>query len=54
MEVIPEYGNIVFLNFMNGSDPSHQVSEIVGEQNRFALLFNITYSKKQREILKIK
>lgn len=54
MEVIPEYGNIVFLNFMNGLDPSHQVSEIVGEENRFALLFNITYSKKQREILKIK
>lgn len=52
MEVIPEYGNIVFLNFMNGSDPSHQVSEVVGEGNRFALLFNVTYSKKEKEILK--
>lgn len=52
VEVIPEYGNIVFLNFMNGSDPSHQVSEVVGEGNRFALLFNVTYSKKEREILK--
>lgn len=53
MEMIPEYGNIVFLNFMNGSDPSHQVSKVIGDDNRFALLFNITYSKKQREILKI-
>lgn len=52
-EVIPEYGNIVFLNFMNGYDPSHQVSKVVGNDNRFALLFNITYSKNQREILKI-
>lgn len=54
IEVIPEYGNIIFLNFMNGSDPSHQVSEVVGEDNRFALLFNICYSKTQREIWKIK
>ncbi len=53
IEIIPEYGNIVFLNFMNGSDPSHQVSKVVGNDNRFALLFNITYSKNQREIFKI-
>lgn len=52
LEVVPEYGNIVFLNFMNGLDPSHQVSKVVGTDNRFALLFNITYSKKQREICK--
>jgi hypothetical protein len=38
---------------MNGSDPSHQVSKVVGFDNRFALLFNITYSKKEREIWKI-
>ena len=53
IEVMPEYGTIVFLNFMNGSDPSHQVSKVVGSDNRFALLFNITYSKKEREIWKI-
>lgn len=53
IEIIPEYGNILFLNFMNGSDPSHQVSKVVGNDNRFALLFNITYDKYEREILKI-
>jgi hypothetical protein len=43
-EVIPEFANILFLNFSGDSDPEHSVSVITDDINRFALLFNIQYS----------
>lgn len=44
--VIPEFGNIVFLNLYPGSDPSHQVTEIIGQDDRFAILFAAIYKKR--------
>ena len=46
IEVVPEFGKLVFLNFRNDSDPEHEVSIIKEDINRIALLFNIMYSEK--------
>jgi hypothetical protein len=43
-EIVPEFANILFLNFSGDSDPEHSVSVITEDINRFALLFNIQYS----------
>ena len=48
--IIPEFGKLVFLNFNKGLDPSHQVSKVTEDVNRVALLFNIKYKNKEREI----
>ena len=48
--IIPEFGKLVFLNFSKGLDPSHQVSKVTEDVNRVALLFNIKYKNKEREI----
>ena len=42
--ILPEFANILFLNFLGDSDPEHSVSVITEDVNRFALLFNIQYS----------
>ena len=44
-ELIPEFADIVFLNFSGDSDPFHMVSEVVEDVNRFALLFNVQYNR---------
>lgn len=49
--VVPEFGKLVFLNFANGSDPSHQITKVVGDVNRIALLFNVKYKTNQKEFL---
>lgn len=45
-EIIPEFADILFLNFSGDSDPFHKVSEVKEDINRFALLFNVQYTKK--------
>lgn len=50
VEVIPEFGKLVFLNFRNGNDPEHEVSVLKEDINRIALLFNITYQNKDNKI----
>jgi hypothetical protein len=42
-EIIPEFADIIFLNFSGDSDPFHMVSKVVEDVNRFALLFNVQY-----------
>jgi hypothetical protein len=42
-EVIPEFADILFLNFSGESDPFHMVSEVTEDVNRFALLFSVQY-----------
>lgn len=44
-EIIPNFGDIIFLNFSGESDPFHEVSEVLEDVNRFALLFNVQYNK---------
>ena len=44
-EIIPEFADIVFLNFSGASDPFHMVSEVIEDVNRFALLFNVQYNR---------
>jgi hypothetical protein len=44
-EIIPEFADIIFLNFSGDSDPFHMVSEVIEDVNRFALLFNVQYNK---------
>ena len=45
--IVPDFGNIVILNLeMNGPDPSHCVSRVVGTQDRFAILFQAIYKKR--------
>jgi hypothetical protein len=44
-EIIPEFADIIFLNFSGDSDPFHMVREVTQDVNRFALLFNVQYSK---------
>ena len=48
--VVPEYGKLVFLNFRNGLDPSHQVNKVIEDVNRVALLFNVKYRKSDIQI----
>jgi Rps23 Pro-64 3,4-dihydroxylase Tpa1-like proline 4-hydroxylase len=43
--IMPVFGNILFLNFSDDSDPLHCVTEVVEDINRFALLFNVEYIK---------
>ena len=42
-EIVPNFADIVFLNFTGESDPFHEVSKVVEDVNRFALLFNVQY-----------
>lgn len=51
--VSPDFGKLVFLNFNNGSNPEHQVNKVIHDVNRVALLFNVQYKLKEREIWKI-
>jgi hypothetical protein len=44
-EVVPNFADIVFLNFSGDSDPYHEVSKVVEDVNRFALLFNVQYNR---------
>jgi hypothetical protein len=44
-EIVPNFADILFLNFTEDSDPFHQVSKVMEDVNRFALLFNIQYNK---------
>lgn len=44
-EIVPEFCDILFLNFGGESDPSHMVTEVIEDVNRFALLFNVQFSK---------
>lgn len=44
-ELIPSFCDIVFLNFSEDSDPSHMVTEVIEDVNRFALLLNVQYNK---------
>lgn len=44
-ELIPSFCDIVFLNFAGDSDPSHMVTEVIEDVNRFALLLNVQYNK---------
>jgi Rps23 Pro-64 3,4-dihydroxylase Tpa1-like proline 4-hydroxylase len=44
-EIVPNFADILFLNFTEDSDPFHQVSKVTEDVNRFALLFNIQYNK---------
>lgn len=53
IEVLPEYGKMVFLNFKNDSDPEHSVSIVKEDVNRIALLFNTTFSNTEKKIRKI-
>lgn len=53
IEVIPEYGKLIFLNFRDDNDPEHSVSMVTEDVNRIALLFNVSYSENEREIRKI-
>jgi Rps23 Pro-64 3,4-dihydroxylase Tpa1-like proline 4-hydroxylase len=53
IEIVPEFGTLIFLNFDKGNNPSHQINKVTADVNRAALLFNVTYSKKDREIWKI-
>ncbi len=53
VEVLPEYGKMVFLNFKNDSDPEHSVSIVKEDINRIALLFNATFSNTEKKIRKI-
>lgn len=43
--VVPTFADIVFLNFTGNSDPYHEVSKVIEDVNRFALLFNVQYNK---------
>ena len=52
IEVLPEYGKMVFLNFRGDSDPMHSVSIIKEDINRIALLFNATFSNTEKIIRK--
>lgn len=51
--VSPDFGKLVFLNFNNGSNPEHQVNKVIHNVNRVALLFNVQYKLREREIWKI-
>jgi len=53
VEVLPEYGKMVFLNFKNDSDPEHSVSIVKEDINRIALLFNASFSDTEKKIRKI-
>lgn len=53
IEVLPEYGKMIFLNFKNDSDPEHSVSIVKEDINRIALLFNATFSNAEKKIRKI-
>jgi hypothetical protein len=44
-EIVPNFADILFLNFTEDSDPFHEVSKVTEDVNRFALLFNIQYNK---------
>ena len=44
-ELVPNFADIVFLNFSGDSDPYHEVSKVVEDVNRFALLFNVQYNR---------
>ncbi len=44
-EIIPEFADIIFLNFSRDSDPYHEASKVVEDVNRFALLFNVQYNR---------
>ena len=44
-EVVPTFADIIFLNFSGYSDPYHEVSKVVEDVNRFALLFNVQYNR---------
>lgn len=44
-EIVPNFADILFLNFTKDSDPFHEVSKVTEDVNRFALLFNIQYNK---------
>lgn len=44
-EIVPNFTDILFLNFTEDSDPFHMVSEVVKDINRFALLFNVQYNR---------
>ena len=44
-EIVPNFADILFLNFTEDSDPFHEVSKVMEDVNRFALLFNIQYNK---------
>jgi hypothetical protein len=44
-KIIPEFADIIFLNFSKDSDPYHEVSKVVEDVNRFALLFNVQYNR---------
>ena len=53
IEIIPEYGKMVFLNFRGDSDPEHSVSVVKKDVNRIALLFSATFSNTEKKIRKI-
>lgn len=53
IEVVPEFGKMVFLNFRGDSDPVHSVSIVREDINRIALLFNTTFSQTEKKIRKI-
>ena len=44
-EIVPNFADILFLNFTEDSDPFHEVSKVTEDVSRFALLFNIQYNK---------
>lgn len=44
-EIVPNFADILFLNFTGDSDPYHEVSKVVEDVNRFALLFNVQYNR---------
>lgn len=49
IEIVPEFGKLVFLNFFRGNDPMHEVTLLKEDVNRIALLFNVMYSEYQTE-----
>lgn len=48
IEVVPEFGKLVFLNFRKDSDPEHCVSVVKKDINRIALLFSGQYSVSEK------
>jgi hypothetical protein len=44
-EISPTFADILFLNFTGDSDPFHEVSKVIEDVNRFALLFNVQYNR---------